>query len=192
MRHTFSPILLSTLLLSACGSDGGGSSDTEAQVKSLFPTAVDSAESGEGNNSLGLAHPIELESVQKGTIFPKGDIDWYSVDLLAGTTYEISVNGLCNGCDIQIELHQEGVDGRVGIAYDYLNKDSRLLYTATQDSKYFVQVTASLHQDAVSNYTLSAHEYINEDSDGYSNYYDCNDSDFNVYPKAAEYSRRRH
>lgn len=182
----YAPILLGTLLLSACGSSGGGSSTTEAQVKSLFPTAVDASESGEGNNSIGLANEIQLESTQEGTIFPKGDIDWFSVDLLAGTTYEISVNGLCNGCDTQIELHQEGVDGRVGIAYDYFNEDTRLLYNVPQDSKYFIKLTAASHPNQVSNYTLSAHEYINEDNDGYSNYYDCNDSDFNAYPRATE------
>jgi len=45
----------------------------------LQVTFTPSQDRGEPNNSMGTATPLKLGATVKGTILPKGDVDWYRV-----------------------------------------------------------------------------------------------------------------
>ena len=179
-----------------------------ANVTSVFVTCTDSLVSGPSITSLDAFEPdndaaspstITVGVSQLRTLYNEGDIDAVAVDLNAGTTYEISANRLSPGSDtFMYLLDTDGtttlVSGSTDTVYsdDYIGRDSMIRTTPTSTGTYYIEVMSYKNARYVSGlgglpygiatYTLNVHTVIDADSDGFSDYYDCNDSDPAVHP----------
>lgn len=173
--------------LAACGS----SSSKDSPTVQIYPEARDTAESGDGDNTEQNATPITLNTSYTKTLFPVLDVDWVSVELQAGIEYEFSANKLCATCDTKIYVYQadeESESGYIELSSndDFIELDSAIVYTPVETATYLVKVIPYDEDMGISTYTLNVHEFIDEDGDNYSSFYDCNDDDNTIAPRAEE------
>lgn len=63
------------------------------------------ADAYEPNNSFGTATPLALSQSVQGTILPKGDHDWYVLELSAAGTIEIAVTDVPAELDIHVRVY---------------------------------------------------------------------------------------
>jgi len=190
LKYLFQVILLGLLslsLLTACGggSDGGGGSSSDNLTAFTYPTGVDSAESGNGDNNTSTATIVTLGETSIHTIWPISDVDFFAVTLTASTQYEFSANKLCATCDSKMTLYDIDRSTVITTNQDYIGNDSRIIYKPTISGTYFIKVSADW-KFGVLKYTFGAQVYFDSDGDGVSNYYDCNNTDATIYPKAPE------
>ncbi len=192
MKKRISGIMLliasAVFALSGCGSSGGGGgskSGAPAVNPSAYPKAADGYEGAGGDDTAATAGSIVVGKTQVRTIYPTGDQDWVKVTLSAGVEYEMSVNNLNVNGDAEIDLY--GTDGTTLLENndDYIDLDSQVTYTPTVTGEYYVKAS-HLYPTGVLAYTLGVREFTDGDSDGYSPYYDCNDSNVTIYPRATE------
>ena len=59
-----------------------------------------SGDSAESNDRFGAAAPIALGAVIQGTLFPKGDSDWYRIDAPAAGDIEVSITHVDKDLDL--------------------------------------------------------------------------------------------
>lgn len=166
----------------------GSSNDDQTTDNHHFPTSVDSAEAGSGDNTEDNATPAQLNSSYEKTNFPAGDVDWVSIQLTEGITYELTANAICPTCDTEMYL-SEKEDGQYNNIDDNDDRnngyDSGIVFTPSRTDTYYVKVIA-LDDNGITSYTLNIHEYIDNDEDDFSTFFDCNDSDASIYPFAEE------
>lgn len=189
----------------ACGGGGGGGGgddpcdgigDGITSISSLtwYPSSIDSyedyAEGASFDNIAATASSILIGESQDRTIFPISDVDYVAVALSAGTTYEFSVNQLATNNDSHMYLYSyDGVNtAQVGYNDDYIDLDSRIEYTPSRNDVFLIKVESLEHPIGLLAYTLSAHIFTDGDADGFSPFYDCDDSEFggSIFPDAVE------
>jgi len=155
-------------------------------LPSAYPDSEDPFEGTRGDNSVDLAGRISVRDSQRRTIFPVGDQDWIKFTAIADTVYEISADRLCVTCDSLIYLFD--TDGTTFLTDndDYISNDSRILFKPSVGGDYYINLRHREYPKGVLSYTLSVREFIDLDSDGFSDRYDCNDTDNSVYPFSAE------
>lgn len=184
------PLLLcTTLLLAACGGgDGTSSNAVPLPREEAYPVAADDFDkNGDINRDAAHATPISLNRSYGGSIFPQGDLDFFKVDLVAGTAYEVIVDHQCATCGT--ETHLYGTDGvtEVGERLNYYQSANRIKFTPTVSGTYFLKIayqTLDNRQDwGVSTYWINVHPYVDSDADGISSWSDCNDqrADINIW-----------
>lgn len=189
MKNAARYLLAASLIASLAGCNEGSSGSEEVKKAQYFyPTSADQYETGDGDNSVTSAIAIDTNTSYNKTLFPAGDHDWTTVALTAGTKYEISVNQLCATCDTIVALYEEAGNGYSLIASDddFIHWDSAIVFTPEESKDYFIMVSALNLDNGVSNYTLNVHEFIDADEDEFSSFYDCNDNDNTIYPRALE------
>lgn len=187
LRPTLAPtsafIIALAMLLTACGGGGDSSSnDVPEPDKTFYPTAVDDFDkNGDLNRDAAHATAINVNHTYKGTIFPRGDLDWLKLHLNAGTTYEVVVDHQCPTCGTTTHLY--GSDGvtAVGDTNNSYLQANRIKFTPATSGTYFLQIsyqTLDNRQDwGVSNYWLNVHPFVDADSDDVSSWFDCNEHD---------------
>jgi len=183
-------LLLSLLSLAACG--GGGGSTPAANngggtppSPSAYPTGQDANDSAASNGSIATATPQAVGDNTVNTIWPQGDQDYYAVDLVAGTEYEFSANNICASCDVYLHLY-DAMGTELAADDDYIGYDSRLLFTPAADGTYYVMIRAFNTTFGVAQYTVGVRVFVDADGDAYSDYYDCDETDATIYPRADE------
>lgn len=190
--HMITVVLAAAMVASlfiACGGGGGGGSS--AVNPSAYPAAADSSEGSGGDDTAMTASTISVGETQVRTIFPAGDIDWVAVDLTAGTEYEFSANNLAVATDAYMYLFSTDGTTELAEADDYIDYDPQIVFTPGTTGTYYLQVMSYDQYDSgdpigLVAYTLGAREYVDSDGDGFSTYYDCDDTDDEIYPWADE------
>ncbi|MCK5881414.1 MAG: putative metal-binding motif-containing protein [Sinobacterium sp.] len=137
------------------------------------------------NNSIETASAITEGVFVVKSISPIGDNDFLETRLTAGIKYEFFANRLCATCDVRIYLYDDE-HTEVEDNDDYIDYDSRLTYTPTESATYYLQVRAYDEDFGLSKYTVGFHPFVDEDEDGYSSYYDCDETNDEIYPWAIE------
>jgi hypothetical protein len=157
-----------------------------------FPTGPDPFEGLPNDNASSGARAILVgDPPQARTLFPAGDEDWMRVDLAASTTYEFSANNLSIRGDTQLELY-DAVPSLIFSNDDWVGLDSRVAYTTGPTPEtVFLRVLLSpfaIPPDdlPVMTYSISARVFTDGDTDGYSPFYDCDDTKGAHYPYAPE------
>lgn len=147
---------------------------------SAFPNRTDCYED---DNVYSTAKPITVgDPVQVRTLYPPiADVDWVSVDLTGGVTYELFTTNLNETADTYLSLYDTDGTTEVDSNDDYLNYDSNIEFTPTTDGTYYLRVE---HVDnfGIAAYSLGVREFVDNDSDGYSPFYDCDDNDSDIAP----------
>lgn len=170
-----------TLLLNACGGGDAASRDSARLPREeIYPVAVDDFDkNGDINRDAAHATPISLNRSYGGNIFPQGDLDFFKVDLVAGTSYEVVVDHQCATCGTETRLY--GTDGvtEVGERNNYYQSANRIKFTPSVSGSYFLKVgyqTQDSRQDwGVSTYWINVHPFVDSDGDAVSSWFDCND-----------------
>jgi hypothetical protein len=175
--------LLGALLPLALAACGGSSDSATPSTAGVYPTAPDVNEGASGNGSVATATATTVGSSQDVTLFPQGDRDFYAVDLAAGTQYEFSANHLSVNSDTYMYLYAADGTTQLGSSDDYIDLDSRILYTPSVAGTYYVMMRAYSATYGIAAYTLNVHPFVDADGDGYSAHYDCNDGDASVLPE---------
>ncbi len=179
--------LFALLNLAACGGgdDNGANNNGGNTSPSAYPTGADANEGGAGNDSIATATSYTLGDSPINTIWPQGDQDYYEVNLTAGTDYEFFANRICATCDVYIYVYDaNGI--QLASDDDYIGYDSNARYTPTVSGTYYVMVRAYNSTFGVAQYTFGVRAFSDGDGDGYSSYYDCDDTEIAIYPRATE------
>jgi hypothetical protein len=66
--------------------------------------AYQRADAHEPNNSFGMARPIGLGAAVQGSILPRGDQDWYMLELDAAGTLDIAVTDVPAALDVHVRV----------------------------------------------------------------------------------------
>ena len=92
---------------------------------------------------------IEVDSSAIGTVGTEGDEDWFAVELYAGVTYEVDLEGSETGHGTLADPYLRGIHDAGGNLIadtsnddDGLSRNSRVTYTPTVDGTYYVAVGA--------------------------------------------------
>ena len=140
----------------AAGGYGGDTGTYTVTIQAYIPPPDDYA----GDTSTGAA--IGVGEAVSGDVGHEGDQDWFALDLTAGQTYAIDLEGAATGggtlSDPYLELFDS--DGQA-IDFDDDSGDglnSRLIVTPELDGRYYVGAAA--FGAATGSYTLSLAEYV--------------------------------
>ena len=108
----------------------------------------------------GTTGTVEVGGSATGEIGSSGDRDWFAVDLVAGKTYRIDMEGTATGAGSLNDPYLPGVydaDGNlIGVTTDNDNgagRNSRVYFTAAADVTYYVSAAAFAYSSGT--YTLS-------------------------------------
>ncbi|MHC3995209.1 MopE-related protein [Thiomicrolovo sp. ZZH C-3] len=189
-------VLLAAVALMAGGckvesetADSGGGGNTGGGgtvVAAAFPTGADGFEGSAGDNTKEHSSSILVGGLQTRTLYPQGDEDWVKVTLSAGKTYEVFATNLNYTADTVIELYKPDGVTLVASNDNYLSFDSNIEQVAiTATGEYLIHIYSYYAFDMAS-YQLGVRSFVDADSDGYSETFDCNDSNNAIYPYATE------
>ena len=110
-------------------------------VARLGPARVTVAEA-EPNDSVTTATPAALGDTVTGVIDPAGDVDYYALDLVAGTTMDIDVDAQVLGSALDSYIALISADqGVLALSDDHDGLDSRILYVIPATGRYYVGIT---------------------------------------------------
>lgn len=179
-RPTLAAALVAALL-AACSSGGG-----DAGPSAPYPTAPDALERGPGNDAVADATPVTLGTLRQLSIYPVGDVDWFAVQLTAGTAYEFSTDPIAAATDTRIDLYAPDGVTLLDDNDDWVGYDSAVQFTPETSGTYYVGVRAYDATYGIATYNLGVRLFVDEDADTYSSYFDCDDQDANVFPWADE------
>ena len=108
----------------------------------------------------GTSGTVEVGGSATGEIGSSGDRDWFAVDLVAGKTYRIDLEGTATGAGSLNDPYLPGVydaDGNlIGVTTDNDNgagRNSRVYFTAAADVTHYVAAAAFAY--SLGTYTLS-------------------------------------
>jgi hypothetical protein len=98
----------------------------------------------EPNDSASKANAVALGDTVTGTINPSGDIDYYALDVPAGTTIALDVNAARVGSSLDATLTLIGTDSATVLAFndDFNGSDSYIEYTVDLAGRYFVLIAS--------------------------------------------------
>ena len=180
----------------ATNSAGDSSYSSNAQAATATTLAWPTASDGvEGDDTSAGAATVTLGSSVHRALYPDGDVDFFKVSLLAGTTYEFSANNLNANADTFMYLYD--TDGVTQLDYNddcetpWTGLGSCIQYTPPTDGYYYIQVMSWFDGNnfgpvGLASYTFNAHVFVDNDGDGVSSYYDCDDNNAAIYPYANE------
>jgi len=96
----------------------------------------------EPNDSLSKATPVALGDTVTGVINPAGDVDYFAVDLQAGTVVDIRVEAQSLGSPLDSYIALFAADTTLlGINDDYAGLDSRIVAAIPRTGRYYVGIT---------------------------------------------------
>jgi sugar lactone lactonase YvrE len=96
----------------------------------------------EPNDSIAQATLVTLGDTASGTISPSNDIDWYAVDLTAGSVVDLDVTAARSGSAIDAVIALVAPDGESFLAYndDWHGLDPRIVFPISTTGRYFVGI----------------------------------------------------
>lgn len=104
-------------------------------------TTPPSDDSYEPDNNYSQASPITIGEVQAHTFSPAGDHDWVKfVVTSTSEPYTIQTLNLSNGADTILNLYDIDGTSRLANNDDYIDLDSRIVYTFATAGTYYVMV----------------------------------------------------
>lgn len=104
----------------------------------------------EPNNTLDTAYPTAADAAALCdiTLWPIGDVDWFSFSGKAGRAYEVLTTNLDAGLDTVLSLYD--TNGNLIASnddYEFGNLGSRVVFTANRDGNYFAQIVNKSSSD---------------------------------------------
>ena len=117
----------------------------------------------------GTDGAVQVGGSATGEIESAGDRDWFAVDLEAGKTYRIDLEGSGAGAGVLFDPYLRGVHDADGVLLPGTTNDdggaglnSRVFFTPTEDATYYVAAGAyrSAYQSETGTYTLSVEEVM--------------------------------
>lgn len=147
-----------------------------------YPSGPDRYES---DGSPETAGAIGVGTPQWHSLYPVGDEDWVRVALDAGVEYEFSSSHLSVNGDTWLWLYD--TDGATVLADndDCIGYDSCFQFTPSSDGVYYLRVEAYADQGLMS-YRLEVRPFADADGDGWSAFYDCDEAEPLIHPKAVD------
>lgn len=111
-------------------------------VRAAAPAAT-VAES-EPNNAVSQANLMVLGDTASGTVDPASDVDYFALDVPAGTTLALDVYAARAGSALDATLTLIGTDSATSLAFndDFNGTDSYIKYTVSTAGRYFVVITS--------------------------------------------------
>ncbi|HEX9729232.1 MAG TPA: DVUA0089 family protein [Gemmatimonadales bacterium] len=99
----------------------------------------------EPNNSPFAATVVALFDTVSGTISPGDDIDYFAVDLTAGTMLDLDIDAAAIGSPLDPVIGLFDTDGETLLTFndDSEGPDSRILYVIPADGRYYAAVVGS-------------------------------------------------
>jgi hypothetical protein len=96
----------------------------------------------EPNDSAAFANAVTLGDTVSGAISPVSDIDWYAVDLTAGTVIDFDIAAAQTGSSLDAVIGLFASDGTTLLVYNdnWDGLDPRILYPVQTTGSYFVAV----------------------------------------------------
>jgi hypothetical protein len=181
-RSTLGASAAFTLLcLTACSSGGD---DAPAGVP--YPTAPDALEAHGGNDTVENAARIAVGSSRPLTLYPASDRDWFKVDLVKDTEYEITTGPISANSDTYLYLY--GPDGTTLLSSDddWMGYDSEIPYTPAVSGTYYLMVEAYDETYGIATYEIAVRPFEDADGDGFSATFDCDDAKATINPDAED------
>jgi hypothetical protein len=116
----------------------------QLRMRSLVAVSAATVTESEPNNLTSQANFMSLGDTAAGTIDPSGDVDFYAVDLTAGTTIEVDVFATLLGSSLDPTVTLYGSDSTTTLAFDddFYDIDSHIEYTVGTAGRYFVAVAS--------------------------------------------------
>jgi hypothetical protein len=113
---------------------------TAAPRASAVPTAT--VTESEPNDTTTQADLVTLGDTASGTIDPAGDVDFFAVDLTAGTIVALDVFAAQGGSLLDAVLVLIGTDSVTAVAFndDFNGTDSHIEYTVDATGRYFALI----------------------------------------------------
>ncbi|MCH7876555.1 MAG: putative Ig domain-containing protein [Gemmatimonadetes bacterium] len=98
----------------------------------------------EPNDSISQAGLVALGDALAGTIDPAGDVDYFAIDLVAGTLLDLDVDASQVGSPLNPVIALFDVDSLTLLALndDFDGLDSRIMYPILADGRYFVGIVS--------------------------------------------------
>ncbi len=160
-----------------CGSSGGGGG-----LNIPFPTGADEYEGATGDDTWETANDFAVGDSKEYTLWKFADNDYIKVTLVAGTKYEFTVDQVSVNQDTTMELFDiDGTNSLDSNSHCVSYYDSCMTYTPTVSGDYYVAAYGKSIYERTA-YTFSVREFVDADKDGFSDYYDCDDTDDEVFP----------
>ncbi len=106
------------------------------------PTA--SLVESEPNDSVSQANTVTLGDTATGSIDPAGDVDYFALDVPAGTTLALDVYAARAGSSLDATLTLIGTDSATVLAFndDFNGTDSYIEYTIDTAGRYFILIAS--------------------------------------------------
>ena len=114
-------------------------------ARRLTTAAVESAVAeSEPNDNVATADSVALGDQATGVVNPAGDVDTWSVDLVAGQLFSVDVDAADTGSPLDATLALLAPDGRTLLSFndDFDGFDSRISYFIPASGRYYVMIRA--------------------------------------------------
>ncbi len=134
-------------------------SDTGSYALNYSMTVAPADDYGSGPGAPGLVQ-VAMGGVANGVLEATGDLDWFKVQLVKGTTYAFNLQGLHAQAGTLDDPFLSLFDANGNLldanddTIDLQNVDSRLLFKAPANGFYFLEASAAL-PDSTGSYRLS-------------------------------------
>jgi streptogramin lyase len=115
-----------------------------SRVALLAASPTSTVVESEPNDSASKANVVMLADTATGTINPAGDVDYFALDVPAGTTLGLDVNAARAGSSLDATLTLIGTDSTTVLAFndDFNGTDSYIEYTVGTAGRYFVLIAS--------------------------------------------------
>jgi len=123
----------------------------------------------EPNDDLAQATPAEVGKTYEGTIYSDagGDVDYYAVELTAGTTYVFNTETISGAADLKLELYDAAgnllAENSANQTFTY---DAYLVFTPDADGTYYVAVLSeNLSNSPFDSYALDIARFVGQETE---------------------------
>jgi hypothetical protein len=111
-------------------------------LQATLSEAGDSPTEHEPNDRPAQATPIQPGTAVKGTISPRGDEDWYAVEVPSASLGRIRVTGV-DGVDLVLSVHDESGKERIKVDENKVREGEEIVTVPLAPGKSLVRVAAA-------------------------------------------------
>ena len=166
-RVTFTATADGTYYVAAGAAHPHGSNDFQEGTYTLFVTDITNGIPDDYAAGTGTSGAVAVGSSATGEIEFRDDRDWFAVELEAGKTYRIDLEGYWTGDDTLCDPYLRGIydadgDRFAGTTNDDggTERNSRVYFTAAENATYYVAAGGDYYWEGT--YTLSVTEAVDD------------------------------